>query len=186
MSVSMRYGSSGFAQSNGLRLDLLWTNDDPSSNFAAQTVTLDLAGYTHYMVVPIFSRNNQNTSIPVLSAVEDGAVLGLVVGSGSTNNVGSRTCYYDSSVPGIVFAGGNYGGSGNNGYCIPMFIYGIRSSGGVTVAGWSSGGGGGGVTSVNGMTGVVVLTAANVNALPDTTQIIATDDGNGNVTLSLG
>lgn len=183
--ISMRYGSSGYMNQNGLRMDLLWTNDDPSSNFSSQTVVIDLAGYTHYMVVPIFSKTNQNTSPPVLSAVEDGAVLGLVCGSGTTNNVGSRTCYYDSSVPGIVFAGANYGGSSNNAYCIPMFIYGIRSAGGVTIAGWSSGGGGGGVTSVNGLTGVVVLDATSVGALPSTTQIVATDDGNGNVTLSL-
>jgi len=185
MSVSMRYGSSGFAQSNGLRLDLLWTNDDPSSNFAAQTVALDLSGYTHFMVIPIFSKSTQNLCPPVMSPAEDGITIGMVCGSGSGDHVGSRTCYYDST-QGIVFAGGNYSGSANNQYCIPMYIYGIRSSGGVTVAGWSSGGGGGGVTSVNGMTGVVVLSAADVNALPSTTSIIATDDGNGNVTLTLG
>lgn len=171
MSVSMRYGSSGYTSQVGLRLDLLWTNDDPSSNFAAQSVTIDLSGYTHYMVVPIFSKGNQNTSPAVISAVVDGEVLGLVVGSGTVNNVGSRTCYYDSSVPCITFAGANYGGGANNAYCIPMYIYGIRSAGGVTTAGMASGGGGGGVTSVNGMTGVVVLDASDVGALPDTTPI---------------
>lgn len=162
----MRYGSSGYTSQVGLRLDLLWTNDDPSSNFAAQSVTIDLSGYTHYMVVPIFSKGNQNTSPAVISAVVDGEVLGLVVGSGTVNNVGSRTCYYDSSVPCITFAGANYGGGANNAYCIPMYIYGIRSAGGVTTAGMASGGGGGGVTSVNGMTGVVVLDAAGVGAVP--------------------
>lgn len=167
MSVSMRYGSSGYSTTNGLRLDLLWTNDDPTSNFAAQTVTLDLTGYTHYMVVPIFSTSNQNLCPPVVSPVEDGLVLSLLCGSGSNNRVGARTCYYDSSVPGVEFAGGSYNGASNNAYVIPFHIYGIRSSGGVTVAGWSSGGGGGGgVTSVNGKTGVVLLTASDVGAVP--------------------
>lgn len=113
----------------GLRLDLLWTNDDPSSNFAAQSVTIDLSGYTHYMVVPIFSKSNQNTGPAVISPAVDGENLGLVVGSGTTNNVGSRTCYYDSSVPCITFAGANYGGAANNAYCIPMYIYGLRIGG---------------------------------------------------------
>ena len=165
--IAMQYGSGSAAgKAVGLRMDLLWENDDLSSNFAAQTVQVDLSSYSHYLVVPIFSKANQNTSPGVLNVAEDGVVCGLVVGSGTNNNVGSRTCYYDSSVPGIVFAGGNYGGSSHNDYCIPKAIYGVKTGSGSSSGGGGGGGGGSGVASVNGMTGIVVLGAADVGAVP--------------------
>ena len=165
--IAMQYGSGSAAgKAVGLRMDLLWENDDLSSNFGAQTVQVDLSSYSHYLVVPVFSKANQNTSPGVLNVAEDGVVCGLVVGSGTNNNVGSRTCYYDSSVPGIVFAGGNYGGSSHNDYCIPKAIYGVKTGSGSSSGGGGGGGGGSGVASVNGMTGIVVLGAADVGAVP--------------------
>ena len=165
--IAMQYGSGSAAgKAVGLRMDLLWENDDLSSNFAAQTVQVDLSSYSHYLVVPVFSKANQNTSPGVLNVAEDGIVCGLVVGSGTNNNVGSRTCYYDSSVPGIVFAGGNYGGSSHNDYCIPKAIYGVKTGSGSSSGGGGGGGGGSGVASVNGMTGIVILGAADVGAVP--------------------
>lgn len=166
--IAVQFGSGNASgKAVGLRMDLLWENDSPSSSFSAQTVTVDLSGYAQFMVVPIFSSSTRNLCPPVISAVEDGVVSGMVCGSGSGDHVGSRTCYYDSSVPGIVFAGGNYSGASNNAYCIPMFIYGIRTGSGTsTGSGGGGGGGGGGVTSVNGMTGIVVLGAGDVGAIP--------------------
>lgn len=182
--IAVQFGSGNASgKAVGLRMDLLWENDDLDSNFGAQTVQVDLSAYSHYLVVPIFSKGNQNVSPCVLNVAEDGVVVGLVVGSGTNNNVGSRTCYYDSSVPGIVFSGANYGGGANNAYCIPKQIYGVKTGSGSSSGGGGGGGGGGGVTSVNGMTGIVILDAVDVGALPDTTQLTATDDGAGNVTV---
>lgn len=165
--IAVQFGSGNASgKAVGLRMDLLWENDSPSSSFSAQTVTVDLSGYAQFMVVPIFSSSTRNLCPPVISAVEDGVVSGMVCGSGSGDHVGSRTCYYDSSVPGIVFAGGNYSGASNNAYCIPMFIYGIRTGSGTSTGSGGGGGGGGGVTSVNGMTGAVILDAADVSAVP--------------------
>lgn len=183
--IAVQFGSGNASgKAVGLRMDLLWDNDAPGTSFAAQTVTVDLSGYSHVMIVPIFSNGNQNPSPPVIAPVIDGTVLGLVVGSGTNNNVGSRTGTIDLSAPGITFAGGRYGGNNNNAYCVPMYIYGIRTGSGSS-GGGGGGGGGGSVSSVNGMTGAVILDAAAVGALPSTTQIVATDDGNGNVTLTL-
>lgn len=165
--IAVQFGSGNASgKAVGLRMDLLWENDDLSANFAAQTVQMDLSAYTHYVIVPIFSTSNQNASPAVLNVAQDGIVAGLVVGSGTNNNVGSRTCYYDSSVPGIVFAGGRYGGANNNGYCIPKAVYGVKTGSGSSSGGGGGGGGGSGVASVNGMTGIVILDAADVNAVP--------------------
>lgn len=185
MSVVMRYGSGGNAADTGAKFDLLWTNETPGTSFAAQTVAVDLSGYAEVMVIPIFSTGNQNPSPPVIAPVIDGTVLGLLCGSGTNNNVGSRTGTIDLSIPGIDFAGGRYGGNNNNAYCVPLYIFGIRNGGSGGAGGGGGGGGGGSVTSVNGMTGAVILDAAGVGALPSTTQIVATDNGNGNVTLTL-
>lgn len=164
--IAVQFGSGNASgKAVGLRMDLLWENDDLDSNFGAQTVQVDLSAYSHYLVVPIFSKGNQNVSPCVLNVAEDGVVVGLVVGSGTNNNVGSRTCYYDSSVPGIVFSGANYGGGANNGYCIPKQIYGVKTGSGSS-SGGGGGGGGSGVASVNGMTGIVILDATDVNAVP--------------------
>ena len=166
--IAVQFGSGNAAgRAVGLRMDLLWENDAPGSSFAAQTVTVDLSGYAQVMIVPIFSNSNQNPSPPVVAPVDDGTVLGLVVGSGTNNNVGSRTATIDLSAPGITFAGGRYGGNNNNAYCVPMWIYGIRTgSGSSSGSGGGGGGGGGAVTSVNGMTGAVILDAAAVSAVP--------------------
>lgn len=164
--IAVQFGSGNASgKAVGLRMDLLWENDDLSASFAAQTVQVDLSAYTHYVIVPIFSTSNQNASPAVLNVAKDGIVAGLVVGSGTNNNVGSRTCYYDSSVPGIVFAGGRYGGANNNGYCIPKAVYGVKTGSGSS-SGGGGGGGGSGVASVNGMTGIVILDAADVGAVP--------------------
>ena len=165
--IAVQFGSGNASgKAVGLRMDLLWENDDLASNFGAQTVQVDLSAYSHYLVVPIFSKGNQNAGPCVLNVAEDGVVVGLVVGSGTNNNVGSRTCYYDSSVPGIVFSGANYGGGANNAYCIPYQIYGVKTGSGSSSGGGGGGGGGSGVTSVNGMTGIVILDATDVNAVP--------------------
>ena len=184
MGTIMRYGSGGAMYDPGAKFELLWENDTPGSAFAAQTIAVDLSGYAEVMVIPIFSKSTQNPSPVVIAPVIDGTVLTLLVGSGTYNNVGSRTATIDLSTPGLVFAGGRYGGSNNNDYVIPMYIYGIRNGGGS--GGVAGGGGSGAVSSVNGMTGAVILDAAAVSALPDTTLYAASPSAGGPATLANG
>lgn len=173
--IAVKYGSGGTAgKAIGLRMDLLWENDDLSSNFAAQSVSVDLSGYSHYMILSIFSTSTQNINAPVVAPVESGVVLGLSCTSGSNGKVGSRTCYYDASIPGLVFAGGKYDGNNNNAYVVPKYVYGIRSGSGSSRGG-GGGGGGSGVASVNGMTGVVILDAESVGAIEAPTSASSGD-----------
>ena len=163
MSVIMKYGSGGSGGAVGASYALLWQNASPGSSFAAQTVTVDLNGFSEVMVISNFSTGTQNLNPPVIAPIIDGSKLALNCASGSYNRVGARVGTIDLSAPGIAFAGANYNGSADNTYCIPLYIYGIRKG---STGGGGSGGGGGAVTSVNGRTGAVVLNASDVGAVP--------------------
>lgn len=101
----------------------LWTNSAPSSNFSAQTVPLDLSGYTW---VAIIAHMSTSGTADTTHFVRVGSSVVL-----NCPNLGSTQYFYkrEASVAsnGITFGTGyrnNTGTSGAN-YCIPIAIYGI-------------------------------------------------------------
>lgn len=103
----------------------LWTNSDPSSNFSAQTVPLDLSGYS---VIAIACKQQNSTSIdmaiPCLGFVGN-TLQCCVPNIGSTQYFYKRTATIAST--GITFSTGYRNTTGTTGtnYCIPVAIYGV-------------------------------------------------------------
>ena len=69
MPIAMRYGSNnnpsqgatyinGGGGGGGVSISLLWTNSAPTSTFAAQTVTVDLSGYTAVLIKTLNDRTS--------------------------------------------------------------------------------------------------------------------------------
>ena len=102
---------------------LLWTNPSPSANFSAQTVSLDLSGYVGVIVTPkvLPSSTNMRNSVTLIKG-KTTTCFELV----GTSPV--MFCGRDITVSstGVAFGNGTYNGSANNGYWIPMYIYGMR------------------------------------------------------------
>lgn len=103
----------------------LWTNSAPSSSFAAQTIPLDLSGYS---VIAIACKQqdstNINMAIPCLGFVGN-TLQCCVPNIGSTQYFYKRTATISST--GVQFSTGyrNTNGTSGTNYCIPVAIYGV-------------------------------------------------------------
>ena len=109
------------------RMDLLWTNGSPTSDFGSQTIPLDLSDYNAVLVTFKWGKDSANPSLNVVALVG--------VGMGIASSVYNARVYreFTPTSTGIQFAGGYYGatlsssmGTGN-GSAVPYQIYGIRS-----------------------------------------------------------
>ncbi|MBQ0078369.1 MAG: hypothetical protein KBS66_00565 [Eubacterium sp.] len=110
---------------------LLWTNPNPSSAFSAQTVSLNLRGYTGVKIK--LKRMNNDA---VYSMHETGIGERVDVGEIVVSTTGVNWAYSRMATPnsnGIVFgnAGWKYTNvsqaiTNDNNYAIPVAIYGIK------------------------------------------------------------
>jgi len=115
-------------------MKLLWTNPNPTSNFAAQTLSIDVSDYDFIAVEHKVYANLDHRRID-FGAV--GTQFGLIhpsTGGGyfttATNQVGVRGCNTSDTTK-IVFGSG-YNSSGGGSFsaldsrCVPYRIYGIK------------------------------------------------------------
>lgn len=101
--------------------ELLWTNASPSSDFAAQTIALDLSGYD--AVIIQIDQERVRTYICFVGYQYDFGV----VPTGYTPSTFGRLATVSSS--GIEFGAGYYNTGANNGVNKPTKIYGIKGVG---------------------------------------------------------
>ena len=103
----------------------LWTNSSPSASFAAQTIPLDLSGYS---VIAIACKQQDSTAIdmaiPCLGFVGN-TLQCCIPNIGSTQYFYKRTATIAST--GVTFSTGyrNTNGTTGTNYCIPVAIYGV-------------------------------------------------------------
>lgn len=102
----------------GVKMDLLWTNPNPTSSFSAQTVTCDTS-YSMYLV----DCRTANNSTNIVSNM-------FVNGTSFCVNNGTNSISRNATVGanGITFSDGYLGGNANNNMVIPYHIYGIKMS----------------------------------------------------------
>lgn len=103
----------------------LWDNPDPSSNFSAQTVPLDLSDWTFIAIVTQYSTTSDNEAVHLIrvggkSSMDTGSIA-------STMYFTKRSATVTSS--GITFTTGYRNTTGTSGvnYCIPVAIYGVSA-----------------------------------------------------------
>ena len=115
---------------------LLWTNPDSSSNFAQQTVAIDLSGYD---AVIIDSKNNKSVSDdagePNITHLYETVETSSTHYGVCAQNVGYIVFRQAAALPtGVSFLGGQKFNSSSgmissdNGVCIPIRIYGVKGS----------------------------------------------------------
>ena len=106
----------------GINMDLLWTNASPTSDFAKQTISLNLNNYKMvYIVIRRSKTNNNLHNSLVVKKGESGFIFCYLGGYGLLYR----------EIEGISNSGVNFGvgvmnGNTDNQYGIPIYIYGIK------------------------------------------------------------
>ena len=115
---------------NNKNATLLWTNSSPTSNFNAQTISLDLSEYQYIFVVTRTSTELDDThrTIGLFNVLDDVPTLPAKIAC--TGGSATRQVYATST--GVTFSNATFtGGSQNNSSVIPLYIYGIKNNLGI-------------------------------------------------------
>ena len=119
------------ANLGGVSMKSLWTNASPTSNFAAQTISLSLSGYEYVLVRYLYSTNYQDIDqIAIVKVGRDayltfaGAVSTSIYLSQRTISVGSNSVTFGA--PAYKTYASTSNPTTNNKYCIPVEIIGIK------------------------------------------------------------
>lgn len=101
----------------------LWTNPNPTSNFAAQTVALDLSAWNVIAVITKFNATSASETIHMIRVGYQCVTNAVNIGSNAY--VAKRTATVSTS--GVTFAQGYRNTTGTSGteYCVPVAIYGV-------------------------------------------------------------
>lgn len=106
----------------GINIDLLWTNASPTSEFAKQTISLNLSNYKMvYIVIRRSTTNNNLHNSLVVKKGESGFIFAYLGGYGLLYREIESV-----SNSGVNFGVGVMQGSTDNQYGIPIYIYGIK------------------------------------------------------------
>ena len=106
----------------GINMDLLWTNASPTSDFAKQTISLNLSKYKIVYIVIRRSKGNNNLhNSLIVKKGESGFIFCYMGGHGLLYR----------EIEGVSDSGVNFGvgvmnGNTDNQYGIPIYIYGIK------------------------------------------------------------
>lgn len=105
------------------KLDLLWTNASPTSEFASQTISLDVSKYK-YFLISVKNSINSNTETYMNVVLKN--VKNRIIGVDTLGIVVRTDTYVTGS--GIFFSNGYpiNSESINNNYAIPYQIYGVK------------------------------------------------------------
>ncbi|MBR6114274.1 MAG: hypothetical protein IKQ10_03735 [Oscillospiraceae bacterium] len=131
MAIIMQYGKGTGANSRGTgRKTVLWSNSAPTSSFAAKTVNLSdsVTNYDFLLVVLAFSTGTQDHSTDLIP-VDDilgGAEYSLRINAASQNRTGGRSITVPTATTATFGTGAYNGSSSQNGYAIPVAIYGVK------------------------------------------------------------
>lgn len=118
----------GYAQ-GGMKMDLLWTNPSPTSAFSAQTVSLDLSGYSYVYIECLMASSYTSQYINAHLFRVGGGLSYRMIGGGSTIMFRDAT----PTTSGVEFSVGyivnTYTSNvTDNTRIIPLHIYGIKLS----------------------------------------------------------
>ena len=119
------------ANLGGVSMKSLWTNASPTSNFATQTISLNLNGYEYVLVRYLYSTDYQSQNQIAIVKVGGDAYL-TFTGVASTDiylsqrtiSVGSNSVAFGAPVYKTYASTSKP--TANNKYCIPVEIIGIR------------------------------------------------------------
>ena len=128
-----RFNGVNWESVGGGSLTKLWDNPSTSGSFAAQTVNIDLSGYSAIAIM--FHYSNATATSSLRLSLVDGSAYEAVQFNGIQNSgityISRRT--YTVTAAGVTFAAAYHKAtnstasvSADNGYMIPVAIWGIK------------------------------------------------------------
>ena len=107
--------------------ELLWTNSDITSRFAAQDLSIDLSSYSFFAVEFWMAHNRtENLGISIFRVYDGFFQKAEYLRDSNQNNFMYRKFTYTTSTKILSFQGGYYNGGAENSVVIPYHIYGVR------------------------------------------------------------
>ncbi len=116
---------------NNIGTDLLWANASPTSNFAAQSISVDLTNYKKFAIV-FAGIVASASSFKTIRFTEEYIVSNDDFIAATTINLGSGVVAYWhrkfslSNKNNLTFADGADSGNTNNAILVPLYVYGIK------------------------------------------------------------
>lgn len=113
------------ANLGGVSINLLWQNASPTSNMAAQTLTIDLTGYSHIMIIAKDYTSSDDYQVEIIPNVINAGTIFVYIGNALDYKYWRRIQITASDK--INVANGVKGASTiDNQECIPYQIYGLK------------------------------------------------------------
>lgn len=125
MSVKMKYGATEGLPPENVQIDILWSNESPTSNFAAQTISLELSTYRAIAIVATASTSDANGGT-AFGVVNDGITYNIFLHNNNANAEYTYVRSFKIGTSGITFGNGLRGSTAGAQYAIPRAIYGVR------------------------------------------------------------
>lgn len=120
-------GNGGATPTEDLEPVLLWENSNPTAEFAAQTISLDLTNYTGVLIE--FNSANDQLFLATKSYLSKSDIINTnyfgAGHSGGTAGAASRNYYINDS--GVIFTNAYWLSNISNNCLIPTKIYGVKS-----------------------------------------------------------
>jgi len=105
----------------GVKMDLLWTNPAPTSNFAAQTVSLDLSEYDLLLIAISYGLSMDSLSYNIMP-------IGQTANLNVIKLEAQASRFVTATTSGVTFQGGYVNNTASTSAGIPCYIYGIKMS----------------------------------------------------------
>lgn len=117
-------GEQTIIRTQNMRMTQLWQNASPSSQFVAQTIPVDLSGYSMVYIRYLVSTGNTIQEQTIWGHV--GTTLLIPFVSHKSANYGGRQCQIDEQ--GLSFGDSfNHSNTAQQQYMIPIAIYGVKA-----------------------------------------------------------
>lgn len=116
--------ATGVKNRNGITIDLLWQNTNPTSNFSARDIALDLSDYDMVMIRSKSVASGGNYYAVSYGLIDGSDYVSIIGNAYTTSYFYKRRFRASSSV--VSFGDGYRNTDSNASYCIPIAIYGIK------------------------------------------------------------
>ena len=115
---------------DGLQMDLLWTNASPTSNFAGQTITVNLSDYKGYYIKLKTYASDSNRFVTALVYPKSNIYSPMVLFSSPVKLAKRNVTYVTDSSLQIsdneLYTTGSTSTSVDNAALIPYQVYGVK------------------------------------------------------------
>jgi hypothetical protein len=110
---------------NQIKGTILWTNPNPASSFASQTITLSSGDYDFYEVYFTYNEASAIHYANGFKSIKGKGLIAIDIGYFNQALLRRKVDYTDSTH--LLISDGMSGGSVDNGYLIPIYVVGYKN-----------------------------------------------------------